>query len=70
MKKERIEEIVHQVLYNPQVSYPPISYEITDKSSEDYTSEYMDKRDFMTFLERLEAQLVSRFSLENKTPTP
>jgi hypothetical protein len=64
MRKERIEEVIKQVLYNPQISYPPISYKITDVShmGEDYTSSYMDEGDFKKYLERLEKQLVSRLT--------
>ncbi len=61
-----MEEIVKQVLYNPQVAYPPISYEITDISntgaSENYKSQYIDINDFKSYLERLEKQLVYRLS--------
>jgi hypothetical protein len=64
MPKERIAEIIQQVIRNPQVSFPPISYRITDigVGGEDYTSEYIDMGDFKSYLDRLEKQLVSRLS--------
>lgn len=56
-----IKEIIKQVFHNPQVSHPPITYKITDKGvgdkGEDYTSEYIDIKDFESFLVRLEHQL-------------
>ena len=56
-----IKKIIKQVLYNPQVSYPPISYGITDFSTDKkYISKYMDETDFHNYLERLEQQLVFR----------
>lgn len=67
MNKERIKEIINQVLYNPQVTNPVISYTITDHShTEDksYTSEYIDKGDFEKYLKRLEKQLIDRLSSE------
>ena len=45
MKKEELKKIIKQVIYNPQVSFPPISYKITDVSHtnrESFTSEYID----------------------------
>lgn len=63
MSNEKIKEAIHQVLYNPQVSYPPISYKITDVSIEkDYSSEYIDIGDFKKYLSRLEEQLISRLT--------
>lgn len=67
MNEERIKEIVKQVLFNPQVTNPPISYTITDHYYTDdksYTSEYIDKGDFEKYLKRLEEQLVYRFNSE------
>ena len=58
MEKE-LEKIIEQVLYNPQVSYPPVSYKITDVS-ENYKSEYIDKGDFDCYLKRLKIQLIFR----------
>lgn len=66
MEKEEIEKIIKQVLYNPQVTNPPISYKITDVSNNfknnDYTSEYMDVKDFERYLADLEKQLVYRLT--------
>lgn len=66
MEKERIAEIVNEVLFNPQVSYPGISYVITDVvhlSPEDsYKSRYMDEQDFELYLKRLEKQLILRLT--------
>lgn len=64
MTKEKAMEIVRQVLHNPQVSHPPTSYSITDKSGSEYSSDYIDLRDFVTYLKRLEKQLERRFSSE------
>lgn len=61
MKKERVEEIIKQVLHNPQVRFPPISYKITDVGA-GYSSEYIDVEDFKHYLEHLEHQLISRLS--------
>lgn len=54
-----IPEIIKQVLYNPQVSYPPISYRIkdTEYDGQGYESEYIDIKDFKRYLKRLEQQL-------------
>lgn len=55
------EEIIKQVLYNPQVTKPPISYSITSKDAQDdYTSDYIDVADFDSYVKRLEAQLIYR----------
>lgn len=66
MEKNRIEEIVKQVLCNPQVSYPSISYKITDvahgSSDDSYTSEYIDMGDFKRYLVRLQERLIYRLS--------
>lgn len=67
MKKMLNQTIVHQVLYNPQVSYPPISYIIEDKAVVDrkgggYRAKYIDKGDFDDYLERLEIQLNYRLN--------
>lgn len=63
MTKEQIEAIIKQILYNPQVSYPPISYTITDESGDEpYHSQYIDMGDFHSYLERLEKQLISRLT--------
>ena len=63
MEKIKIEEIIKQVLYNPQVSYPALSYVIEDKNGEDsYKSEYIDIEDFKKYLERLEKQLIIRLT--------
>lgn len=63
MEKEKIEEIIKQVLYNPQVSYPPISYSITDKDpTGDYESEYIDIQDFHIYIKSLGKQLVKRLT--------
>ena len=62
MDKEQ--EIIKQVFYNSQVSFPPISYKITDTGKESYTSEYIDVEDFKKYLIRLEKQL--SFILEKK----
>lgn len=63
MEKGKLQEIIKQVLYNPQVSFPPISYRITDfGGEEEYTSAYMDVKDFNRYRERLEAQLISRLA--------
>jgi hypothetical protein len=67
---EKVTEIIKQVIHNPQVSRPPISYVITDKSSYykgDYTAEYIDKGDFDSYLEELEKQLI--FRLKDICPT-
>ena len=58
-------EIINQVLCNPQVSYPPISYSITaydHSDDENYVSEYIDRADFDSYLKRLESQLISRLT--------
>lgn len=55
-----IPEIIHQVLFNPQVSYPPATYSITDKGEANYTSDYIDVEDFRLYLRRLEEQLIKR----------
>lgn len=64
MKEERLKEIIKQVLYNPQVVSPAISYEITDKGAgdkgEDYTSKYIDIGDFKRYVKDLEKQLIFR----------
>ena len=63
MTNEQIKKAIHQVLYNPQVSYPPTSYAITEKggiAQDEYSSEYMDIEDFKSYLKRLEEQLISR----------
>lgn len=57
-----MEEIIKQVLYNPQVSYPPISYTITSEGVEPYTAKYIDEGDFKKYLKRLEKQLIDRLS--------
>ena len=60
-----IEKIIHQVFHNPQVTFPPISYTITDHgntSDDTYTSEYIDHADFKDFLVRLEKQLIARLA--------
>ena len=62
MAKERIIEIIKQVLHNPQVSPPPISYTITEEGTDEYTSKYIDIRDFESYIERLEKQLIYRFT--------
>ncbi len=62
MEKTRVEEIIKQVLFNPQVSRPSVSYAIEDKSEDGYSSEYIDVKDFDIYLERLEKQLVSRLT--------
>lgn len=54
-----VEGIVKQVLHNPQVSHPPISYQIIDRA-DGYDSEYIDVEDFRSYLKRLEDQLVYR----------
>ncbi len=64
MTKEKLKEMVNQIIHNPQVSYPPVSYMITDINHTDegntYTSSYIDTRDFDDFLRRLEKQFISR----------
>jgi len=60
-QREIIKKIVWQVIHNPQVSFPPTSYVITDKSAK-YTSLYIDKKDFDSYLKRLEKQLVYRLT--------
>lgn len=64
MNNERLKEVIKQVLYNPQVISPPISYEIIDKGcgdkGEDYTSKYMDVKDFDRYVKDLEKQLIYR----------
>ncbi len=61
MEKERVIEIIKQVIHNPQVSTPPISYEITDFGNQKkYSSQYIDIADFKSYLERLEKQLINR----------
>lgn len=62
MEKEKIIEIIKQVLHNPQVSAPPISYTITQEGEEPYTSKYIDIGDFESFIERLEKQLIYRIN--------
>lgn len=64
MKPEQIIEIIKQVIHNPQVSPPPITYSITEKNVTipEYTSDYIDVDDFKSFMERLEKQLISRFN--------
>ena len=58
-------DIIKQVLHNPQVSPPALSYKITDMGSEGYTSEYIDKKDFDLYVKRLEKTLLYR--LENNS---
>lgn len=63
-----IKKIIKQVLFNPQVAFPPISYRITDKSGGvdgDYTSNYIDKKDFERYLKDLEKQLIYRLTKTN-----
>lgn len=62
MPNERIEEIIKQVINKPQVSFPPVSYKITDMSSGGYTAEYIDMGDFKKYVERLEKQLIYRLN--------
>lgn len=65
MKEEKLVEIIKQVIHNPQVSYPPISYEIKDCATgaeEGYTSKYIDKEDFDLFMKRLEERLIIRLT--------
>ena len=63
MEGEKIAEIIKQVLNNPQIANPPISYKITDVSSKiNYSSEYIDIADFKKFLNRLEKQLIVRLT--------
>lgn len=61
MEEEKLKEIIKQILYNPQVTPPPISYSITSKEVDgDYTADYIDIGDFNSYLKRLEAQLIFR----------
>lgn len=62
MEKQRVENIIKQVLWNPQVTYPPVSYTITSEGTEPYTAKYIDIGDFNSFLDRLEKQLISRLT--------
>ena len=65
MKKKRIKEIIKQIIHNPQVTPPAISYKITDVShleGKSYTSEYIDKGDFKRYLKDLEKQLIYRLT--------
>lgn len=70
MEKKEIEEIIKQVLYNPQVTNPAISYIITDvkigDKGEDYVSEYIDVGDFNRYVKDLERQLVYRLTTNIK----
>lgn len=64
-----MEEIIKKVLYNPQVSHPPISYEIADiantSDEKSYKSQYIDIKDFQEYLKRLEKQLIYRLKRTN-----
>lgn len=56
-------KIIKQVFHNPQVYPPPISYKIADVDTaggKDYTSKYIDVKDFEKYLKRLEKQLIFR----------
>lgn len=59
------EQIIKQVLHNPQVTPPPISYTITDHdcTGDDYKSQFIDIADFNDYLARLEAQLLYRLQM-------
>lgn len=59
LTNKKIKEIIKQVLYNPQVSLPPVTYRIKDNSAE-YESEYVDILDVKSYLKRLEQQLLFR----------
>jgi len=62
--EKEVMKIIKEVIHNPQVSLPAISYKITDvdnMNEQSYTSEYIDKRDFKSYLKRLEAQIKFRF---------
>ena len=67
MVMKEVKKIIKHVLYNPQVSYPPISYKIEDVSSESYRSSYMDEKDFKTYLKRLEKRLIYRLDPPKRT---
>lgn len=62
MSEEIVKEIIKQVLFNPQVNYPPISYKIEELGIEPYKSQYIDKEDFESYLKRLEKQLIMRLT--------
>lgn len=63
-----ISEIVKQVLFNPQVTHPAISYKVTDVGivDDEYSSDYIDVRDFNSYLNRLEKQLIDRLVSQQK----
>ncbi len=72
MEREELKKIIKQVIYNPQVLRPPITYRITDVDNtgriKGYTSNYIDEGDFDGYLERLEAQLIYRLATKDVPP--
>ncbi len=64
MTKEKVIEIIRQVIHNPQVSPPPISYEIKDYAEEGYISKYIDVGDFDRYMENLEEAITRRITNE------
>ena len=65
MNKEKIIEVIKQVIHNPQVLPPPITYTITQNrilDDENYTADYIDKGDFDSFMKRFEKQLIYRIN--------
>lgn len=57
---KEIKAVVKQVIRNPQVVPPAISYTIKDHGCEGYTSKYIDVDCFNRYKKDLEKVLVSR----------